>query len=63
MPLFNSPLSFEERMKQLAQGAQEQAQRLAPGPERDALLEKARQLDIACHINDWLSSPGLQPPR
>jgi hypothetical protein len=34
-----------------------------PGPERDRLLQKLRQLDTASHINEWLSSPGLQSPR
>jgi hypothetical protein len=32
---------------------------LQPGPERDQLLQKLRQLDTASHINEWLSSPGL----
>ncbi|SCB49670.1 hypothetical protein GA0061099_1011129 [Bradyrhizobium yuanmingense] len=32
------------------------------GPERDALLKKARQADVANHLNDWVKSPGLQPP-
>jgi hypothetical protein len=27
------------------------------------LLRKARQAKTALHINDWLSSPGLQPPK
>src|SRR5688572_30170742 len=25
--------------------------------------EKARQADTATHVNDWLNSPGLQPPK
>jgi hypothetical protein len=36
---------------------------LQPGPERDQLLQKLRQLDTASHINEWLSSPGLQAPK
>jgi len=39
------------------------AAELKPGPERDTLLEKIRQLDTATRINEWLSSPGLQVPR
>jgi hypothetical protein len=27
---------------------------------RDELLRKAGQMDVATHINEWLSSPGLQ---
>jgi hypothetical protein len=36
---------------------------LGPGLIRTKLLEKLRQLDVAAHMNDWLSSPGLQAPR
>jgi len=34
-----------------------------PGPEREDLLKKIRQLDTVDHIDEWLSSPGLQAPR
>ena len=34
---------------------------LSPGPKRDEILERIRQLD-AC-IDKWLSSPGLQSPQ
>jgi hypothetical protein len=27
------------------------------------LLRKARQAETAAHLNQWLSSPGLQSPR
>jgi len=30
---------------------------------REALLRKARQADTAAHIDNWLRSPGLQPPQ
>jgi hypothetical protein len=36
---------------------------LEPGSIRDKLLQELRQLDVAAHINEWLSSPGLQAPR
>jgi hypothetical protein len=39
-----------------------EAERLPYGQEREALERKARQLDIAAHIDAWVSSPGLQPP-
>ena len=35
---------------------------LGPGLRRNRLLEKLRQLDVAAHINEWLSSPGLRAP-
>lgn len=39
-----------------------QAAKLKPGAQRDRLLEKIRQLETASHMNQWLSSPGLQSP-
>jgi hypothetical protein len=27
------------------------------------LIREARQAETASHINEWLSSPGLQAPR
>lgn len=34
-----------------------------PGQEHEDLLKEIRQLDTADHIDEWLSSPGLQAPR
>ena len=56
-------LTFDERLQQAADAAREAARRLPLGRERDALLKKARQTDVAAHINEWLSSPGLQSPK
>ena len=33
-----------------------------PGLMRTKLLQKLRQLDVAVHMDRWLSSPGLQAP-
>ncbi len=30
---------------------------------KEELLIKIRQLETASHLNEWLSSPGLQPPK
>jgi hypothetical protein len=54
--------SFEDRLAQEAQRLREQADKLIPGPEREAILKRIRQCDVASHIDEWLSSPGLQPP-
>jgi hypothetical protein len=55
--------SFEARVSQRARELEEQAWRMPPGPERDQLLRRARQLDIVTHIDDWLSlQPGSRPP-
>ena len=33
-----------------------------PGPRRDQLKRKLRQIDVAFHVDSWASSKGLQPP-
>jgi hypothetical protein len=35
--------------------------RLKPGPGRDEVLRNLGQLDKACAINEWLSSPVSRP--
>jgi hypothetical protein len=45
-----------------AESFKRQAGTLPHGREREELLHKARQLETASHINQWLSSPGLQSP-
>jgi hypothetical protein len=41
----------------------EEAKSLPPGVERDRLLRKARQDEVALHVTEWLKSPGLRPPQ
>jgi hypothetical protein len=61
---FKSPLSsFESRLEQEALRLKEAAASLPPGAERDLLLKKSRQVKVAAHLNQWLTSPGLQPPQ
>jgi hypothetical protein len=55
-------VTIEEQWHQQSEAAKNEAEKLPFGRERDHLLRKARQLDTASHINDWLSSPGLDPP-
>jgi hypothetical protein len=52
---------FDERLKTAAEEARQAAQQLPQGPEREDLLEKARQAEAAVRINGWLTSPGLPP--
>jgi hypothetical protein len=53
-------VAFDERLQRAAEEAREAARSLPQGCERDALLKRARQAEAAAHINEWLSSPGLQ---
>lgn len=59
----NPTTSLENRLDEEAKRLKEAASRLPFGSERDKLLRKSRQLAVAAHINEWLASPGLQPPR
>jgi hypothetical protein len=54
---------FDNRIAREKKKPEALAAELKPGPERDNLLKKISQLDTAAHINNWLSSPGLQAPR
>ena len=55
--------SLDQKWKDQAEAARAKAKTLPPGAERNALLRMARNIEIALHMNAWLSSPGLQPPK
>jgi len=57
------PHSFEDQLATEKARLKAQLTTAPRGPERDVLIEKIRQIEIASHIDDWLSSPGLRPPR
>jgi hypothetical protein len=57
------PHSFEDELATEKARLTAQLTNAPQGPERDRLIKKVRQIETASHINDWLSSPGLQPPR
>jgi hypothetical protein len=56
-------LPLQDRMALHALRLKQEAQALRPGPERDDLIRRARHAETASHVDDWLSSPGLRPPR
>lgn len=60
---FKQTRSLKERLLEEAQNLRDEAKLLPHGPLRDAILKKARQTEAAVHMDDWLSSPGLQPPK
>ena len=57
------PQTFAERLAEQKALLEKQASKLAPGSERDDLLRRARQIDTARDIDEWLNSSGLQAPR
>lgn len=56
-------VTFEERLAQEAALMRERARGLPPGKDRDILIKRARQAEVAAHINEWLTSPGLRPAK
>jgi len=56
------PHTFEENIAAERAKLEARIAQLKPGPQRDGLLKKIRQLDTASHMNEWLTSPGLRPP-
>jgi len=54
---------LQDRLMLEAMGLKDEASELPPGSLRDARIRKARQAVTASHVNEWLSSPGLQAPR
>ena len=46
----------------LAEDYSRQADAMKPGPERDALIVKAKQYRSYAKAENWIASPGLQPP-
>jgi hypothetical protein len=54
---------LQTRLTLEAARLKEAAAAFPAGEERDALINRARQYDNALHINEWLGTPGLQPPR
>ena len=60
---FKQTQSLEVRLSEEAKRLREQAKLLPPGAVRETLLRKARQAETGSHMSQWLSSPGLQPPK
>jgi hypothetical protein len=46
----------------MAEKCARDADRMAPGPERDELLRKAKLFETYAKLENWIASPGLQPP-
>jgi len=60
---FTQTTTLGDRLAHEAERLRQKA-RTAPARKESArLLRKARQLETASHINEWLSSPGLQTPQ
>lgn len=62
-PRIKHTLSFKDRLALWAAKIRDDANKLRPGPQRDELLKKASQADVAAHLDEWANSPESQPPK
>ena len=60
---FKQSAPLELRLAEQAERLRKQARGTPPGIEREKLLRRARQAETAAHMQEWLTSPGLQPPK
>lgn len=56
-------IPLDQRLIEEAQRLRKEAKGTYPGIERERLIRKARQAETAAHMQDWLRSPGLHPPK
>ena len=60
---FKQTQSLKDRLVSQVKRLREEAKTLPPGSERESKLRKARQAETAAHIDEWLRSAGLKPPK
>jgi hypothetical protein len=60
---FTQTESLEVRLANEAAKLRKEARGTPHGIERERLIRRARQAETGSHISEWLSSPGLQPPK
>jgi hypothetical protein len=58
----NQTKSLRDRIAGFAALAKEEAEKLPPGPKRDAAFRKARQAETGARIDEWINSDDLNPP-
>jgi hypothetical protein len=49
-------ISIGEKWQKIADDTRDKAHAMPPCEKRDDLLKKARQLDVAVNLNNWLST-------
>ncbi|MDO8981363.1 MAG: hypothetical protein Q7V17_19265 [Afipia sp.] len=49
-------ISIGEKWQKIADETRDKARVMPPCEQRDDLLKKARQLDVAVNLNNWLSA-------
>jgi hypothetical protein len=52
--------SLEDRLAQVANRLRNETKAMKPGPDREILLRRARQAELAAEMSEWLRSPDRQ---
>ena len=62
-PHYKQSEVLKDRLARIAKDSRAKAWVLPAEAERDDLLRRARCADTAANLDNWINSPGLQPPR
>jgi hypothetical protein len=60
---FKQSAPLELRLAEEAERLRKEAKGTPSGIEREKLLRSAGQAETVAHMQEWLTSPGLQPPK
>ncbi len=60
---FKPAIPLRDRLNAWACELRAQAERLKPGPQKEALLQKAGQAETAMRLDAWINSSELRPPK
>lgn len=60
---FKQTIALDQRLEEQAKRLRKEARETPSRIERERLMRRARQIEVAAHMSEWLSSPGLQPPK
>lgn len=60
---FNQMYRFDQSPSAQAERLRKEARGTPAGVRRDQLLRRARQIETASHVQEWLASAGLHPPK
>jgi hypothetical protein len=55
-------VTLETRLQEETSRLRARAVDMPPGHEREIVLRKLREVEMACNLTGWINSPGLHPP-
>jgi len=55
--------SLKDRLASFSKEAPDKASQLPPVAEKDGILGRAPEADTAAHLDEWMNSPGMRPPK